>query len=459
MGQGPPGRARSAGPCHRYVAAPLAQGLLTLGSMYRYGDGTPFPFEENFIDIVGAAVDSCAAMFAAAAQLDASRAKARDAKKDADAEGAKLAALERSIEGAVALSQPSSAKDATMVQQTALRALEGARHAIVASRGLLEKRVVAAAAEPRVDRAMVAAFAAAARFFDGHQLPRTAWSWAWKAGGAAEATAFAARFTVTYELTEVPWSGPARIGSLVPELIAYLPRKRMLGKPAPTKIHLDKAGLVEAERDGDEVVLVIREQVSKPSCGWRVTLERPSATTVTCVALDERGAPLGIDTELGGDDALALSRLAVAVIDAMAPALARRRTREVVIGKDALRSLTDPSEPGRALLDLLAPTIRTLCAKSRVQGEISLKRDITDGKREELFVPRTTIAAKYAALPPEYRKLFDAAGLGRDPNPTEEVELDTDRKTEPDARVRLMPPPPPPPIRSAPAAPTLMRAS
>jgi hypothetical protein len=430
--------------------------------MYRYGDGTPFPFEENFIDIVGAAVDSCAAMFAAAAQLDALRQKARDAKKEADAEGAKLAALERSIEGAVALSQPSTAKDATMVQQTALRALEAARHAITASRGQLEKRVAAANAEPRVDRSMQAAFAAAARFFDGHALPRTAWSWHWKADGGAEATAFAARFTVTFDLPEVPWNGAARIGALVPGLVAHLPRKRLVGKPAPQKIHLDKAGLVEAERDGEEISMLIREQVGKESCGWLITMDRPGASSATCVALDEHRQPLGIETELGGDDATAVARLAAAVIDAMAPAIERRRTREVIIGKDSLRALTDPAEPGRALLDLLAPTIRTLCAKSRVQGEISLKRDVADGRREEIFVSRTIIAAKYAALPPEYRKLFDSAGLGREPNPTEEVELDTDtdRKTEPDHRERLraMPPPPPPAaIRtSGPAHPTLM---
>ena len=83
--------------------------------MYRYGDGTPFPFEDNFIDIVGAAVDACAAMFGAAAQLEGLRQKAQQAKREADAEGAKLASLERSIEGAVALSQPSQGKDATLV--------------------------------------------------------------------------------------------------------------------------------------------------------------------------------------------------------------------------------------------------------------------------------------------------------------------------------------------------------
>lgn len=430
--------------------------------MYRYGDGTPFPFEDNFIDIVGAAVDACAAMFAAAAQLDALRAKARDAKRDADAEGAKLAALERSIEGAVALSQPSTAKDASLVQQTALRALEAARHAIVGSRAQLEKRVAAAMAEPRVDRAMTTVFAAAARFFDGHHLPRTAWSWSWKADGGAEATAFAARFTVTFDLPDAPWTGPARIGAMVPELIAHLPRKRMLGKPAPAKVHLEKGALIAVDRDGEEISLLIREHAAKASNCWLITLDRPGASSAACVALDEHQQPLGIETELAGEDATALGRLAAAVIEAMTPALAKRRTREVTIGKDALRALTDPAEPARALLELLAPTIRTLCARSRVQGEISLKRDVADGRREEIFVSRTAMAAKYAALPPEYRTMFDAAGLGREPQPTEEVELDTDRKTEPDHRVRAMPPPPPkPPVRvsAPPNAPTLMVAS
>ncbi len=421
--------------------------------MYRYGDGTPFPFEENFIDIVAAAVESCAAMFASAAQLDQLRARARDAKRDADQEGAKLAALERSIEGAVSLSQPSVAKDATLVQQTALRALEGARHAIATSRAALEKRTVAAAAEPRIDRAMQTSFAAAAAFFDRHQLPRTAWTWSWKANVGAAATAFAARFTITFDLIEPPWTGPARVGALVPGLVAKLPRKRLIGKPAPAKIHLDKAALVEVERDGEELALVIREQAQKPSVGWRLTMDRVAASTVTCAMLDEDGKPIGVETELGGEDAVAISRLAAAVVEAMQPALAQRRTREVMIGKVALRTLSDPGEPGRALLELLSPTIRTMCQKSRVPGEISLKRDIADGKREELFVSRVLLAAKYASLPPEYRKLFDAAGLGRDVASKDDEETDTDRRPEQRASV---PPPPPLPLRAAPHAKTLM---
>jgi hypothetical protein len=431
--------------------------------MYRYGDGTPFPYEENFIDIVGAAVDACAGMFAAAAQLEGLRAKARDAKREADAEGAKLAALERSIEGAVALSSPSVAKDSTLVQQTALRALEGARHAITMARGALEKRTAAASAEPRVDRAMQSAFNAAANFFDTHHLPRTAWNWTWKANAGATATAFAAKFTVTYDLPDAPWNGPAKLSSLIPDLVVRLPHRRLLGKPAPQKIHLDKGALLEVERDGAEITMVVREHAAKKSTGWGIHLDSLNSTAATVTMLDDDGSLSGVEMVIGGDDGMALARLAAAIVDQMEPALERRRTRDVVIGKTAIRSMSDPGEPAKALLDLLAPTIKTMCQKSRVPGEISLKRDIADGKREELFVSRVMLAAKYAALPPEYRQLFDAAGLGRDSKSIDDEEqTETDRRgaqrsfEAPPAPARPVPPPPPPAIRAAPNAKTLM---
>lgn len=423
--------------------------------MYRYGDGTPFPFEENFIDIVGAAVDACAGMFTAAAQLEALRAKAREAKREADLEGAKLAALERSIEGAVALSSPSVAKDATLVQQTALRALEGARHAITLARGALDKRTAAASAEPRVDRAMQSAFACAASFFDTHQLPRTAWSWSWKANVGGTAMAHASKFTVGFDLPDVPWTGPAKLASLVPGMVVRLPHRRLLGKPAPQKIHLDRGALLEVEREGDEITMVVREHATKKSAGWGIHLDSLTSTAATVTLLDEDGSLTGVEMVLGGDDGLALARLAAAVVDEMEPALARRRTRDVTIGKTALRGMVDPSEPAKALLDLLAPTIRTMCKKSRVPGEISLKRDVADGRREELFVSRQSIAAKYAALPPEYRQLFDAAGLGRDAASIDDEETQTDRRPHDHGGHRAVPPPPPP-MRAAPNAKTLM---
>ncbi len=40
-----------------------------------------------------------------------------------------------------------------------------------------------------------------------------------------------------------------------------------------------------------------------------------------------------------------------------------------------------------------------------------LKRDIGDGRREELFVPRATLAQQFARLPHEYRRPFEDMGI------------------------------------------------
>jgi hypothetical protein len=40
-----------------------------------------------------------------------------------------------------------------------------------------------------------------------------------------------------------------------------------------------------------------------------------------------------------------------------------------------------------------------------------LKRDIGDGRREELFVPRATLAQQYARLPADYRRPFEDMGI------------------------------------------------
>ena len=50
-------------------------------------------------------------------------------------------------------------------------------------------------------------------------------------------------------------------------------------------------------------------------------------------------------------------------------------------------------------------------ARAAMSGELVLKRDIGDGRREELFVPRATLAQQFARLPFEYRRPFEDMGI------------------------------------------------
>jgi hypothetical protein len=382
--------------------------------MYRYGDGTPFPFEENFIDIMAAAVESCAAMFTAAAELEALRAKAREAKKEADEEGRRLGALEKSIEAAVFAARPSAAKDATITQQTAQRVLAGVKSAINGSRVQLEKQAALAAAEPRPDRSAQQVQAAAGRFFERTQLPGTTWTWRWHAGDgapSAEASCRSGRFGATFDLELEPsWRTPVRCGALAAAVIVLLPKRRAFGKPAPARVLLDKCVLVRAQLDGHGHALLVREGAQK-SPGWRIHVPERGIPSATPLGAD--GKALGPEVEIEGDHG-GLNRLIEAIDAAMDSMRAHRKAREVTLGDAPLTTIGDPTVAPRALLEQLTPTIRMIRQKSRVPGEMCLKRDIADGKREEVFLPRAAIAAKFARLPAEYRKFFEDAGLARE---------------------------------------------
>jgi hypothetical protein len=78
-----------------------------------------------------------------------------------------------------------------------------------------------------------------------------------------------------------------------------------------------------------------------------------------------------------------------------------------------------------------------------MSGELILKRDIGDGRREELFVPRATLTAQFARLPNEYRRPFEDMGI-------------TNEETSP--AIQIAPPrsgPPAPPPRGGPHANTI----
>ncbi len=63
------------------------------------------------------------------------------------------------------------------------------------------------------------------------------------------------------------------------------------------------------------------------------------------------------------------------------------------------------------VLQQLTPLSRTIRERSRVSGELVLKRDVGGGRREELFVPRAQLAQQFAKLPMEYRKPFEDMGV------------------------------------------------
>src|SRR5262249_59824274 len=91
--------------------------------------------------------------------------------------------------------------------------------------------------------------------------------------------------------------------------------------------------------------------------------------------------------------------------------LTRRTLVDLSLGSALLADLDEPRIIPLDLLAQLTPLARTIREKSRMSGELILKRDIGDGRREELFVPRATLAQQFARLPAEYQRPFQDMGI------------------------------------------------
>lgn len=424
--------------------------------MYRFGDGTPFPIQENFIETLLAAVDATVGTFAAAADVEEKRDKALAARKDADEDLRRLGMLDKAIEAAVMPLQPASDRTASPSQMAAAKALAASRTAIGGVRAQIDAKLAQLAGEPRTARAAERTRTAMSVFFEHHQLPDTAWRWSWKCDAGARATgeamSFAGKFRAMFDLDlEGAWNHVVRIGALVAGLVAVVPRKKTFGGVKRGKVHLDKCGLISVERAPERQVIVIREHAHKASAGWRVLIKDPERADTTVVAIDAHGKTIGDELALEPDEALPFLRLWDAIDAQMLELRDHHRTlRDLKIGDASLESITDPAQCGRALLAHLGPLCKQVRTRSRVPDELSLKRDIGDGRREELYVSRETIERKFAMLPPSYRRPFEDIGLGR--HTTEEVGLD-DMQTRPEPPpMRVLPPPPPAPLRALPNA-------
>jgi hypothetical protein len=431
--------------------------------MYRYGDGSPFPIQENFIDTLLAAIDACVGTFAVAAELDDRREKTRIARKDAEEELKKLDQLERSVGAAVAPMRPSVEKMAAPSSQAAARALGAAKTAIDGQRSQVQHRLEQLAVEPRVEPILDRARTAVGAFFERHQMPDTAWRWSWNAtarGAQGQASAFSEKFRVEYDLDlDGPWKGIVRLGAIAPGLHAQVLGKKMFGGMKKVRIALDRCGITDVEHTPERQVLVMRENVAKPSPGWRVTV----ADAITLVAVDPTGRAFGAEIVLDGDDAAAFERIAEAVeCDFLEMVEDRRRMRTLHVGDFTLDQINDPAEVGRTILGVLGPVVKQIRTKSRVPGELAIKRDIDDGRREELYVPLSDVERRFATLPASYRRPFEEIGLGRQAT-AEIVSADPEPATIPEAagagprphtlgRLPVVPPTPLPriPLRAVP---------
>jgi hypothetical protein len=388
--------------------------------MFRFGDGTPFPLRENFIETLVAAVDCCVAIYQAEARVDEHHARQREAQRQAAEELRQLEALHGIIEKAVAPLIAGKGKGGGASAQAAARIVEATSTIIRNSRTGVAKRRDTATHEVLSPSALEGVPAALGQFFCHHQLPRTEWSAHWRVSAEGEATTeLIARATRELELlfrgtpaADSFWARPVPMAELFGGPVTATVEA---GKGRPRQIRLDPTTLTEVQVGPGREGMLLRDSPRRGSAGYHILMPRAGEAAPLVVVLDKndqsRGQPFYLD---------AVSAAAVLGVwrglEREVPSLVASR-QELAAARLAGRDVSEIEHPGQlaeAILMPLAPLVREMRMRSRVPGELILKRDLGADRREEMFVPRQVLWNKLARLSPRHRQLFEAIGLSNE---------------------------------------------
>jgi hypothetical protein len=402
-----------------------------LSPMYRYGDGSPFPLDENFIETLTTAVETCTNAFIPLTELDARREKAKEVRREADKEIGRLGDLEATVVGSLVPFLPVDNKKPSLTQQVSQKISAGIKTAVAEARRQVEGRVAQTEAAAAPKTSSDAVLKALKPFFEEQQLPNAKWIMSWDVRGAepsANAVATAGRISASFSLAPDPYRAPIRVEQLAEGVVVHMMKKGVFGKAKPAPIDLGKYVMVAFERNAHESIATLKENPNKSAQGLRFAVTEVGASWVSITAAgDADGEPNPLDSE----DVAPIRQLAERANAALKDLIVRRALVDLSLGATAMMDLEEPRVVPLELLAQLTPLARSIREKSRTTGELVLKRDIGDGRREELFVPRATLAGQFARLPNEYRRPFEDMGI-------------TNEETAPAIQISRAPAPPRP---------------
>ena len=396
----------------RAAGTRIAKGFI--GPMkYLFGDSTPFPMEENFLDT------ACAASEAAVALLRADEIRVEERRLVAEADERaqeELAHFDAFARRAVeSYAQPTDELRAHMGR--------AARSMLGEMREEISKWRAAAIATALETAALTQVMPTVGRFFEKHQLPGTEWSLAW--GSRLDGTGSAVAqvhgqapggLDVSLDVAippSHPWAKPQRVSVVEQGVAIHLIKKRVLRKPRVEVESLDALFITEVIDLPGEWTMTLRRSQKKQSPGLRIVISSEGAQEIHVSRIAEDGSRVSEPEIMGPEDTGVLRRLFARVGATLRSLVPHRSRLRAAYFRDLSASeLEQPAAIGELMIQSIAPYVREIGRRSNGRDELALKRTLGDGRREELFVSYATVLSGTETLDPEHRELFDAFGLG-----------------------------------------------
>jgi hypothetical protein len=255
-----------------------------------------------------------------------------------------------------------------------------------------------------------------------HDLPQTRRSVTLQAKSGAP---YAARLRVetpfgvaaTLEL-DVPASHvfghPLRVDRIVERLEVQAPDVggwlHKEGRIRPQR--LEKLYVVHLDIDAAESTIKLRSSADGTGQGFDVIV-RPEAPRVRLVRAGDRDPSTEQPFDVGESDEASL----VALLEKLEVPARELTTHRRALVKSSLddRPLAEhegPSVLAERLVGVMAPITKEISRRSPSGTELVLKRLVSGGRREEIFVTKAELVKRLDRLSPSLRSVFDPLGLG-----------------------------------------------
>lgn len=199
---------------------------------------------------------------------------------------------------------------------------------------------------------------------------------------------------------------PIRVEKLVPNLEIKAPESKGLLHKKLTLVpkKLGKKLVVELMVTGDELHLKLRATPTLDDEGYDVVVTGDDTRVTRVQKGDDEATP---PFELDGEGATGMQTLCDTLRTA-AYELASARKSLVTAALDAtpVSALDDPDQVVERLIETMTPVVRDIRRHTPVTGELVLKRELSTGHREEIFVPLSELRERLQRLSPELRRVF-----------------------------------------------------
>jgi hypothetical protein len=385
-----------------------------------YGDSTPFPHDIDYIHMLRDGVDCAVRLLSAQHTIRVAEERADSAERAMRTEVAELNTLFERVQSAASKPTPEGME---VVARAAGQIAAGARAVVDGAVRELEAHVGVEVSQSGqvVDKARESSGAAIEQFLERHAPPDSRLCLQLTAN--PELNAGHVNLITPYGVTAVfgvaippthAWARPRRVGDFVAHIEIQMPKesgfisKRM--EMAPQRLErMFISDVSFAERSG---MMRVRKGPGTGS-GYEVRIDIDSGVDLAICPLREDGTvedqhPLVL---LGNDQATILS-LWQSVVQSSADLMhLRQRMVSAAFNGRPLLELDAPRLVAEALINHMAPVISEISRRSGAPGELVLRRNLSEGRREETYCTHAELLERIMILPPDLRAVFSALHL------------------------------------------------